>query len=111
MVLSETQEDEAWPRLLNKGLRLAQQNSVLVQLDEAKKLRLLARSAVRRFGQAERAMFSKTRGRNVRDDLHLYEAAATCGDGIVVTEDPTLLRNAGSLERVTGVETLDPTEF
>lgn len=100
-----------WPFLVGKGLGLPQRNPVLVHLDEHKKLKRLLRNAFPRLDSKARKAFTPRGRRNVRDDVHLYEAAASGGSGIVVTEDAHLLARAGDLLRATGVETLAPDEF
>jgi hypothetical protein len=73
------------------------------EMERLGKLKRVGESAIRSFTASECRPFRKG---SVRDDRHLYEAAATTG-ALVVTRDVGLLRKAGDIERATGVCTVD----
>lgn len=112
LVLSRRQAREAAPQFRKAGFPLAFQGvSFFAELEDPKLNKLkkdVPDSAIREFSPAQHRTFRKARGHgNVRDDIHLYEAAAMTGK-VVVTSDENLKDRAGDILDATGVTTLAP---
>lgn len=91
--------------LVRMGARPFSQSEVAERLDHAGKLTVLRASAhVRITDRQRRRAFARSGHRNVRDDLHLYEAALACR-AAVITRDMNI--DKARVRQATGVETFD----
>jgi len=105
VVLSARQMREAAPHFRRAGfLRPQLEVAYFRELEAMGKLSMLPESGTRKLRSSERRPF---RSGSVRDDVHLYEAAAACGK-VVVTEDTNLLEHAEDIRAALGVATISP---